>query len=100
MMVTMVFIMLAIMLAVSISMYEVMRCSRPFGWFIRLIDKSFLFQMVFHFLIAWIIRAISGEGMIAGGANLASTAMFPLYCFIRNKINPNYRMVSGGWRGQ
>jgi hypothetical protein len=95
---TMIITMFGIMLATSISLYEVLRCSRPFGWFIRIIDKSFLFQMAFHFAIAFVIRSISGEGMTAGGANLASTAVFPLYCFIRNAINGNYRMLNGGWR--
>jgi hypothetical protein len=100
MLIMMLAIMFGIMLAVSITIYEVMRTTRPFGWFIRIIDKSFLFQMVFHFLIAMLIRAISGEGMTAGGANLASTAVFPLYCWIRNSINPMYRSLNGGWRSK
>lgn len=95
---TMTLVMFVIMMAVSITIYETMRVSRPFGPVIRLIDKSFIVQMVFHFLIAWGIRSISGEGMTAGGANLASTAMFPLYCLLRNAINPTYRMWNGGWR--
>lgn len=97
MLITMIVIMFIIMLAVSISMYEVMRKSRPFGWFIKIIDKSFLLQMLFHFGIAFLISHFSGDGMVAGGANLASTALFPIYCAIRNSINPTYRHINGSW---
>ena len=96
-MITMILIMFIIMLAISISMYEVMRKSRPFGWLIKLIDKSFLLQMLFHFAIAFAIAQFSGDGMVSGGANLASTAIFPVYCAIRNSVNPTYRHINGGW---
>ena len=98
MLVVMTIIMTVVMLGSTIALYEALRASRPMGWFIRIMDKSPIFQILFNVSISALIMIITGEGMSAGGANMLASLLFPFYCWVRNKINPLYRMVRGGWR--
>ena len=95
MMVIMFTLLGGVMLAVSISMYEIFRGSRVLGWFIFLIDSSPLTQFAFHFLIGLSILMFTGEGAIAGAANLATSVIFTFYCIARNAINPAYKNIHG-----
>ena len=84
-----------VMLAVSISLYEVLRGSAITSWFIFLIDSTPLTQFGFHFVIGLAILLFTGAGAIAGAANLATSVLFTLYCAVRNAANPAYKKIDG-----
>ena len=84
-----------VMIAVSISLYEVLRGSKILSWFIFVIDASPLMQFAFHFILGLGILMFTGEGAIAGAANLAGGILFTIYCAVRNSVSPAYKDIHG-----